>query len=265
VNGLALSDGARSTAGILRLTVVAVEYGGWVVLRIVRGHEPATECQATFARAGHAHAAMLVTLALVTQLFVEAADRAGCTRWVASTGVWLAAVLFPPVRVNSEWAVTGPLRCLDGARSVPAEVPGASPAATPAQWGRRLASAAPPLTVRTLLERWRSSALDGRLREGGGVSASRMRPSGEKRQRVDGPSDGQPRPEVARRRPRGWGLSRAAPHDRPVRMLGLAPAPRRTEAAASARVWPWSAPQVSEAVGKGSAVVVAGSSDGRAQ
>jgi hypothetical protein len=49
---LALSSDARTTAGILLLTVLAIEYGGVVMLRIVRGRQPATDFQKSFARAG---------------------------------------------------------------------------------------------------------------------------------------------------------------------------------------------------------------------
>lgn len=69
---LVLSPDARSTAGVLLLTLVAVESGGWFMLRVVRGHRPATEFQKAFFRAGHAHAGVLVTLALVGQLLAGA-------------------------------------------------------------------------------------------------------------------------------------------------------------------------------------------------
>jgi hypothetical protein len=48
-----LSNDSRTTAGILLLTIVAVEFGGLTMLRIVRGRQPATEFQKSFARAGH--------------------------------------------------------------------------------------------------------------------------------------------------------------------------------------------------------------------
>jgi len=39
---LVLSANSRSTAGVLLLTIVAIEYGGWFMLRIVRGRQPVT-------------------------------------------------------------------------------------------------------------------------------------------------------------------------------------------------------------------------------
>jgi len=62
---LGLSPGTRMTAAILLLTLVAVESGGWLLWRIVRGRQPATPFQQAFFRAGHAHAGVLVIMALV--------------------------------------------------------------------------------------------------------------------------------------------------------------------------------------------------------
>jgi hypothetical protein len=75
-SALTLSADSRSTAGIL-LLAIAVEWGGWHMLRIVRGRVPATAFQVSFARAGHAHAGVLVILSLVIQLFADAVDVSG--------------------------------------------------------------------------------------------------------------------------------------------------------------------------------------------
>lgn len=90
-----LSSDTTTTAGILLLTIVFVEYGGLFVLRIVRGSFPMTEFQRAFARAGHAHAAVLVTLALVGQLFADAAGLEGLPSVLARNGIWAAAILMP--------------------------------------------------------------------------------------------------------------------------------------------------------------------------
>jgi hypothetical protein len=92
---LTLSSDTRTTAGILLLTIVAVEYGGLVMLRIVRGRQPATEFQKSFARAGHAHAGVFVVFALVAQILADAADLSGVANVVARDGIWAAAILFP--------------------------------------------------------------------------------------------------------------------------------------------------------------------------
>jgi hypothetical protein len=92
---LSLSSDSRSTAGVILLTILFVEYGGWFVLRVVRGHVPMTEFQRNFARAGHAHAGVLVTLALVGLILVDAADVSGFQEMLARNGIWAAAVLMP--------------------------------------------------------------------------------------------------------------------------------------------------------------------------
>lgn len=92
---LFLSENARTTAGVLLLSIIAVEWGGWAMLRIVRGQYPATEFQQAFARAGHAHAGVLVTLALVCQLLADATRLEGSLAFVARNGVGAAAILFP--------------------------------------------------------------------------------------------------------------------------------------------------------------------------
>ncbi|HEX6796273.1 MAG TPA: hypothetical protein VF116_01015 [Ktedonobacterales bacterium] len=92
---ISLSADSRTTAGILLLTLVAVEYGGWFMLRIVRGRQPATPFQQAFFRAGHAHAGVLVILALVGQILADAAHMSGVLALFARNGIWLAAILMP--------------------------------------------------------------------------------------------------------------------------------------------------------------------------
>lgn len=92
---LELTDAARVTAGVVALTVVAIESGGWFMLRVVTGRAPATDFQRRFFRAGHAHAGVLVTLGLVLLLLGEATELTGFARWLAQTGVLVAAILMP--------------------------------------------------------------------------------------------------------------------------------------------------------------------------
>lgn len=90
---LLLSPGTRSTAGVLLLTLVAVESGGWLMLRVLRGKQPATPFQQAFFRAGHAHAGVLVILALVSQILVSATNVTGLLGFFATNGIWAAAIL----------------------------------------------------------------------------------------------------------------------------------------------------------------------------
>lgn len=83
---LVLSSETRSTAGVLLLTIVAIQYGGWFLLRVVRGRQPVTEFQQAFFRAGHAHAGVLVILA-------DAVQMSGPLSVLARNGIWAAAIL----------------------------------------------------------------------------------------------------------------------------------------------------------------------------
>ncbi len=89
---IAISDATAFTAGILLLTLVTIELGGTYLLKIVRGDAPVTPFQLAFARAGHAHAGVLVILALVCQLYVDAAGLNGVAGFLARDGVALAAI-----------------------------------------------------------------------------------------------------------------------------------------------------------------------------
>jgi hypothetical protein len=92
---LVLSDAALRVAGILLLSVVAIEWGGTFMLRVVRGGVPLTDFQRSFARAGHAHAGVLVILALVCVLYADAAAQSGLWGWLSRSGVAFAAILMP--------------------------------------------------------------------------------------------------------------------------------------------------------------------------
>jgi hypothetical protein len=95
MSALTLSDDARITAGVLLITIVTIEFGGWYMLKLVRGQAPATDFQKAFARAGHAHAGVLVMLALVCQLYVGVANLDGIVDFIAGKGVAVAAILMP--------------------------------------------------------------------------------------------------------------------------------------------------------------------------
>jgi hypothetical protein len=90
-----LSQEARLTAGILLLSIVAVQSGGLYMYAVLRKRVALTPFQQAFARAGHAHAGVLVILSLVIQLFANAAAMDGAVGWLARGGVPLAAILRP--------------------------------------------------------------------------------------------------------------------------------------------------------------------------
>lgn len=92
---LTISAATMSTAGVLLLAIVLIEWGGYFMLSLARGRRAATPFQVTFARAGHAHAGVLVILSLVVQLYADAAAIGGILGAVAREAVPLAAILMP--------------------------------------------------------------------------------------------------------------------------------------------------------------------------
>lgn len=90
-----MSDPTRILAGILLLSLVTVETGGLYLVRLVRGGAPATPFQLAFARAGHAHAGVLLIVSLVGLLYTDAAALTGPWGWLARIGAPAAALLMP--------------------------------------------------------------------------------------------------------------------------------------------------------------------------
>lgn len=90
-----ISDSSRILAGVLFLSLVTVETGGLYLVKVVTGRAGATPFQEKFARAGHAHAGVLLLLALVCQLFVDQTELTGFWEWLARSGVAASALLMP--------------------------------------------------------------------------------------------------------------------------------------------------------------------------
>lgn len=90
-----LSDESRVLAGVLLLALVTVETGGMYMVRLVRGRAPATPFQLAFARAGHAHAGVLLILALVCQVLADSTTQTGFWDWLSRSGVAVSALLMP--------------------------------------------------------------------------------------------------------------------------------------------------------------------------
>ncbi len=93
MNAIVLTDASRIIAGSVLLTIVGIEAGGAYLMRIVRGKERLTDFRKSFARAGHAHAGVLVTLSLVCLVLADAAGLDGAVGWLARIAVPLAALL----------------------------------------------------------------------------------------------------------------------------------------------------------------------------
>ena len=90
-----MSDETRLLAGVLLLALVTVETGGLYLVKLWRSSEGVTEFQIGFARAGHAHAGVLLVLSLTALLYADTAGLSGAWNWLARTGVPVAAILMP--------------------------------------------------------------------------------------------------------------------------------------------------------------------------
>ena len=93
--GIVLTDHSRVIAGILLITVVTIEIGGNFVLAMTRGWVERTEFQKTFARAGHGHAGMFVTLSLIALVMADAAGLTGFAGTVGRLAIPIGAILLP--------------------------------------------------------------------------------------------------------------------------------------------------------------------------
>ena len=92
---MTVADSTLTLAGVLLLSLVAVESGGFLLRKIVLGEVAANELQRSFFRAGHAHAGVLLILGLVIPLYLDAAGVGGAIGAFARTAVPVAAILMP--------------------------------------------------------------------------------------------------------------------------------------------------------------------------
>jgi hypothetical protein len=90
-----LTEPTRVLAAVLVFSLITVETGGLYLTRLVRGTAHATPFQLAFARAGHAHAGVLLILSLVGLLYADAVGATGAMGMVARSGIPVAALLMP--------------------------------------------------------------------------------------------------------------------------------------------------------------------------
>ena len=89
-----LSDATRIMMGIIIITVPTVQYGGYFLLtQMGRGTVIKTELQRAYYRAGHAHAGVLILLALIAQLVVESTSLSNPLQWAVRIGFAAAPIL----------------------------------------------------------------------------------------------------------------------------------------------------------------------------
>lgn len=90
-----MSSVSKLLCGLILLTVPSIQYGGYYLLTLLAGQtgQELTDYQRSMFRAGHAHAGVLVILALVAQLLLDAARLPLWLDWGARLGFPLAAIL----------------------------------------------------------------------------------------------------------------------------------------------------------------------------
>jgi hypothetical protein len=89
-----MTDATKLMAGLLLITVTTIEYGGTFLLGILSGKQPEfTDFQRSMFRAGHAHAGVLVILALVSLLFTEQTTLSTPIAWAVRIGFAAAPIL----------------------------------------------------------------------------------------------------------------------------------------------------------------------------
>ncbi len=89
---------SRRLAGAILILVPAVAFGGASLLSMILGQVPGyldNELRQDLWRAGHAHAGVMLILALVLLRYVDEAALSGGWLWLARTGVPIAAILMP--------------------------------------------------------------------------------------------------------------------------------------------------------------------------
>jgi hypothetical protein len=93
-----MTEATQSTAGVLLVSVAAVEFGGLSLLRFLKRRTPGyvdNPMRQNLYRAGHAHAGVLVILALVGLLYLDAANLGDGMKTLARVCLVIAPILFP--------------------------------------------------------------------------------------------------------------------------------------------------------------------------
>jgi uncharacterized membrane protein len=87
---------SRKVAGLVLISMPSILYGGYFLLSILSGEQEAlglTEFQKAMFRAGHAHAGVLVILAILAQVLIDFTSLSGIWRWVVRLSFVLAGLL----------------------------------------------------------------------------------------------------------------------------------------------------------------------------
>ena len=93
-----MSETSQSLAGILLVLVPTVQFGGMALLGMISRRDPGymdNETRRFFWRAGHAHAGVLLVLALLALLYVDQAALSDGLKNLVRSSVAAAPILIP--------------------------------------------------------------------------------------------------------------------------------------------------------------------------
>lgn len=92
-----ISDEARMMIGILIITIPAIEFGGYFLLSQLGGKSSVirSDLQGSYYRAMHAHAGVLVILAIIGQMMIDVISFAAPLAWAVRVGFAAAPILIP--------------------------------------------------------------------------------------------------------------------------------------------------------------------------
>jgi hypothetical protein len=89
-----LTDATRIMMGLILITVPTIQFGGYFLLtQMGQSTVIRTDLQRAYYRAGHAHAGVLVLLALIAQLMVESTQLSHPLQWGVRIGFAIAPIL----------------------------------------------------------------------------------------------------------------------------------------------------------------------------
>ena len=90
-----MTDEAKKISGYILLSVPTIIYGGYFLLTVLSGQQDQlqfTDFQKSMFRAGHAHAGVLVILALVVQILADHVTLSNRWKWFARLSFPVSAV-----------------------------------------------------------------------------------------------------------------------------------------------------------------------------
>lgn len=102
---MVLSNEARIVIGLIIITIPTIEFGGYFLLTELRRRNGIirTALQGSYYRAGHAHAGVLVILAIIAQLLVDVAAFPAGAAYLVRAGFFL-----PPILISAGFFLGAP-------------------------------------------------------------------------------------------------------------------------------------------------------------